>query len=236
MAKWLLDPGHGGTDPGATYKSRKESDDVLRLSLRVGEILKANNENVYYTRSTDTTVSLSERSSKENTGNYDYFISIHRNANKPETAKGVETYIYAKGRISEVLASKVNNELVKVGFIDRGIKVSNFHVLRNTKCPAILIEVGFIDSSIDNSIFDSNFEEIAKAIAKGCLLQLGKSINTSDKSENSNNNSKSNSENEQVYYRCIVGSFKERNNAEARKAELISKGYKDTFIDVYKKS
>ena len=109
MAKWLLDPGHGGTDPGATYKSRKESDDVLRLSLRVGEILKANNENVYYTRSIDTTVSLSERSSKENAGNYDYFISIHRNANKPETAKGVETYIYARGRISEVLASKVNN-------------------------------------------------------------------------------------------------------------------------------
>ena len=95
--------------------------------------------------------------------------------------------------------------------------------------------MGFIDSSIDNSIFDSNFEEIAQAIAKGCLLQVGKSINTSDKSENSNN-SNSNSAKEQVYYRCIVGSFKEMDNAEARKAELISKGYKDTFIDVYKKS
>ena len=47
MAKWLLDPGHGGTDSGATYKGRRECEYVLRLTLRVGEILKNNGENVY---------------------------------------------------------------------------------------------------------------------------------------------------------------------------------------------
>lgn len=225
MAKWLIDPGHGGVDSGASYKGRRECDDVLKLSLRVGELLKNNNESVHYTRSTDTTVNLAERSNKENTGNYDYFISIHRNAYQPELAKGSETHVYANGIIAEQLASKVNSEVVKNGFINRGIKVSNFHVLRETKCPAILVEVGFIDNTSDNFIFDSKFEQIAQSIVKGCLLQIGKSISTTTNNLN----------NGEIYYRCVVGSFKERRNAEGRKAELIGKGYKDTFIEVYKR-
>lgn len=229
MASWLLDPGHGGTDPGATYNGRKESNDTLRLTLRVGELLKYNNQSVYYTRTSDETVSLSGRSGMENSGDYDYFISIHRNAYKPETAKGVETYIYSKGGKSEQLAIKVNDELVKIGFVNRGVKVANFHVLRETKAPAILIEVGFVDNSSDNTIFDKNFEKIAQSIAKGCLLQVGKIMNIP-------NNGDEEKPEETVYYRCVAGSFKERENAEKRKAELISKGFTDTFIDVYKKS
>lgn len=226
MAKWLLDPGHGGSDPGATYKGREESDDVLKLALRVGELLKYNNESVFYTRTNDSTVSLSDRSSMENSGSYDYFVSIHRNAYQPEAAKGVETHIYIKGGKSEQLATKVNSELVKVGFVDRGVKVSNFHVLRETKAPAILIEVGFIDNSSDNSIFDSKFEQIAQSIVKGCLAQIGKSMNVPN----------DNSDTSEVYYRCVAGSFKNRANAENRKADLIAKGFTDTFIDVYKKN
>lgn len=229
MAKWLLDPGHGGTDPGATYKGRKECDDVLKLALRVGELLKYNNENIYYTRTRDNTVSLAERSNIENSGSYDYFVSIHRNAYQPEVAKGVETHIYVKGGKAEQLANKVNPELVKLGFLNRGVKISNFHVLRETKAPAILIEVGFIDNSSDNSIFDENFEKIAQAIVIGCLSQVGKIISITD------NNTDNNAE-ESVYYRCIAGSFKERENAEKRKAELVAKGFADTFIDIYKKS
>ena len=229
MAKWLIDPGHGGVDSGATYKGRRECDDVLKLSLRVGELLKNNNENVYYTRTIDTTISLAERSNKENIGDYDYFISIHRNAYQPEIAKGFEIHVYANGGIAEQLANKVNSEVVKNGFVNRGIKISNFHVLRETKAPAILIEVGFIDNSSDNSIFDENFEKIAQAIVIGCLSQVGKIISITD------NNTDNNAE-ESVYYRCIAGSFKERENAEKRKAELVAKGFTDTFIDIYKKS
>ncbi|MDU4324444.1 MAG: N-acetylmuramoyl-L-alanine amidase [Clostridium celatum] len=225
MAKWLLDPGHGGADSGATYKERRECDDVLRLALRVGEALKKNGENVYYTRVTDDTISLSDRSNKENSGNYDYFVSIHRNAYQPEVAKGIETHIYAVGGTAEQLANRVNEEVVKNGFVNRGVKVSNFHVLRETKCPAILLEVGFIDNTSDNSLFESNFEKIVQSIVKGCLLQIGKEISDI-------NNSKS----DEVYYRCVVGSFKERINAENRKVELIAKGYKDTFIEIYKKN
>ena len=56
MAKWLLDPGHGGVDPGATYKGIRECDNVLKLALRIGELLKNNNENVY----TDNFISICE--------------------------------------------------------------------------------------------------------------------------------------------------------------------------------
>lgn len=186
MAKWLLDPGHGGSDPGACYNGRRESDDVLRLSKRVGEILSSNGESVSFTRTSDATVSLSARSSMENRGSYDYFVSIHRNAIAPEKAKGVETHIYSRGGNKEALATKINNNLVGIGFVDRKVKVSNFHVLRETKCAAILIEVGFIDHSTDNNLFDSKFEQMAQAIAKGCLNQIGKDVAISQPSKPNN--------------------------------------------------
>lgn len=188
MAKWLLDPGHGGSDPGATYNGRRESDDVLRLAKRVGEILSSNGESVSFTRTSDVTVSLSARSSMENRGSYDYFVSIHRNAIAPEKAKGVETHIYSSGGKKQELATKVNNNLVALGFVDRKVKISNFHVLRETKCSAILIECGFIDNTVDNNLFDSKFEQIAQAIAKGCLNQIGKdtSVQPSEPNKPSN--------------------------------------------------
>lgn len=174
MAKWLFDAGHGGTDPGAVYRGRTEAADVLRLTKDVGAALIANGESVSYTRTADNTVSLSERSNMDLRGSYDYFVSIHRNAYEPEQAKGVETHIYSSGGKANQLASKVNAELVAVGFINRGVKVSNFHVLRETKSSAILIECGFIDNSGDNSIFDNQYNAIVNAIVKGCLAQVDK--------------------------------------------------------------
>ena len=228
MAKWLIDPGHGGADSGAIYKGRRECDDVLKLALRVGELLKNNNENVYYTRVTDTTISLAERSRKENSGDYDYFISIHRNAYQPEKAKGVETHIYASGGKREELAKKVNANLVALGFTNRGVKISNFHVLRETKSAAIIIETGFIDNTSDNNLFDSKFEAIAQAIAKGCLSQVGKSI----KVESTSNTTTTVTG--ETYYRVIVGSYKDRNNAVAQQNKLKEKGF-DSFLEAFKK-
>ena len=147
MAKFIIDAGHGGSDSGATYNGRKESNDVLRLALRVGELLKKNGQTVLYTRESDKAVSLSERSAFENKNGCDYFVSIHRNAYQPEMAKGVEIHIYRNRSSAEQLANKVKLELINVGFVDRKVKISNFHVLRETKNPAVLIEVGFIDNS-----------------------------------------------------------------------------------------
>lgn len=228
MSKWLLDAGHGGSDPGATYNGRRECDDVLRLILRVGEILKNNGETVSYTRTTDKSLSLPERSNMDKAGAYDYFVSIHRNAYQPEKAKGVETHIYASGGKREELAKKVNDNLVAVGFTNRGVKISNFHVLRETKSAAILIETGFIDNTSDNNLFDSKFEAIAQAIAKGCLSQVGKSI----KVEYTSNTTTTVTG--ETYYRVIVGSYKDRNNAVAQQNKLKEKGF-DSFLEAFKK-
>ena len=211
MAKFIIDAGHGGNDPGATYNGRKESNDVLRLALRVGELLKKNGQTVLYTRESDKSVSLSERSSFENKNGCDYFVSIHRNAYQPEAAKGVETHIYSNGSSAEQLANKV---------VDRKVKVSNFHVLRETKNPAVLIEVGFIDNSSDNKLFDSKFESIAQGIARGCLKQVGKELVVSN-----------NTLDDDTYFRVICGSYKDRSNAIKQQNKLKAAGF-DSFLEV----
>ena len=220
MAKFIIDAGHGGSDSGATYNGRKESNDVLRLALRVGELLKKNGQTVLYTRESDKSVSLSERSSFENKNGCDYFVSIHRNAYQPEAAKGVETHIYSNGSSAEQLANKVNSQLVNVGFVDRKVKVSNFHVLRETKNPAVLIEVGFIDNSSDNKLFDSKFESIAQGIARGCLKQVGKELVVSN-----------NTLDDDTYFRVICGSYKDRSNAIKQQNKLKAAGF-DSFLEV----
>lgn len=228
MAKFILDPGHGGNDPGATYKERKESNDVLKLTLRVGALLKENGQTVLYTRETDKALSLTERSNYELKNGCDYFISIHRNAVGAEVAKGVETYIYNGSYSSKEtcrsLAAKVNSNLVGVGFVDRKVKEANFHVLRETKNPAILIEVGFIDNTSDNNLFDSKLEKIAQAIARGCLKQIGKELVVN----NSSSNSKS------TYFRVVCGSYKDRNNAVVQQNKLKAAGF-ETFLEAFRK-
>jgi N-acetylmuramoyl-L-alanine amidase len=153
---------------------RKESEDVLAVGREVATILRHHGVIVDETRVADVSLSLKERSDFENKGKYDYFISFHRNASKPETATGVETYTYLNpGTKSKELAQKIQNELVSVGFANRGVKEANFHVLRETKAPAVLIEIGFIDNSLDNALFDSKRADIAKGIAKAILSHLG---------------------------------------------------------------
>ena len=174
MARLCFDYGHGGSDPGAVYMGRNESEDVLAVGREAARILRRHGVVVDETRTADVSLSLKERSDFENRGTYDYFISFHRNAFKPETAAGVETYTYlSPGTKSKELAEKIQSALANVGFVDRRVKEANFHVLRETKAPAVLIEIGFIDNSRDNALFDSKRADIASGIAKAILSQLG---------------------------------------------------------------
>lgn len=179
MANWLLDAGHGGSDVGATYNGRHEAQDVLRLTKRVGEILVANGEKVSYTRTTDKFVSLADRTAMENRGNYDYFFSIHRNDAKDKNGNrvgvGTETFSLSTTGKGRQLSQNVQSEM-KGLFVDRGCKTANYWVLRKTKCPAALVEVGFIHNSQDNKVWDEQFENLAKAIARGLLKTVGKSL------------------------------------------------------------
>jgi len=80
MARLCFDYGHGGNDPGAVYKGRKEADDVLSLGRAVAAVLRRHGVIIDETRTADVSVSLKARCDFENKGSFDYFISFHRNA------------------------------------------------------------------------------------------------------------------------------------------------------------
>ena len=174
MAKVVLDAGHGGSDPGAVYEGRQEKDDNLALTLAVGEILENNGVDVEYTRTTDVYHTPFEKAQMGNRTDADYFISFHRNAlPTPNTGTGVETLVYNDEGIKADMARAINANLAELGFANRGvIERPNLVVLRRTRMPALLVEAGFIDNEADNAKFDSQFNEIARAIADGILETL----------------------------------------------------------------
>lgn len=172
--KIIIDAGHGGDNPGATYEGRKESDDALRLALAVGEILAENGFDVVYTRTEDITQSVGEKAALANESGADLFISIHRNAAARDNLyNGVQTLIYAPGGLRQTVAENIVDQLENVGFQNLGVDIRpDLVVLNRTKMPAVLVEAGFIDSDKDNALFDSRFDETAKAIADGIILSL----------------------------------------------------------------
>ena len=182
-----LDPGHGGKTPGAVKGSRYEKDDTLRLVKRVGKVLEANGIDVHYTRTTDKYDSPLQKAQISDNYGADYFISIHRNSSVNKSARGSETLLYSKSGIKLEIAKSIQKYLVKHGFVDRGIKVrKNLTVLRKTKAPALLVEVGFISNDADNKLFDEKFNKIADCIAKGFMDAVGlkfRSLATIEKSK-----------------------------------------------------
>lgn len=227
MARICFDYGHGGSDPGAVYNGRKEADDNLKLGLAVAKELRRHGVVVDETRATDKTMSLSERSRMENKTSYDYFISFHRNAFKPEQANGVETFTYTSQTAkAKELAEKIQRELAKIGFTNRGVKKANFHVLRKTKAPAVLMEIGFIDNTSDNRIFDNKFNEIVAGITKAILEQL--KIKYKDLAKSKVDNSSG------TMYRVMAGSYAVRENAESQVDRLKKAGF-DATIMIYNK-
>ena len=151
--KVILDAGHGGDEPGAIYNGRKEKDDTLRLTLAVGRILEENGVSTLYTRTTDVYNSPQEKAEIANRSGADLFISIHRNAMPvPGTGRGASVLVYEDSGIAAVLAENILKNLVQLGFKDQGIvERPGLVVLRKTRMPAVLVEVGFIDSPVDNA-------------------------------------------------------------------------------------
>ena len=223
MINLCFDYGHGGNDQGGSYKGRKEKDDVLKVGLAVAKEVRRHGITVDETRKADTTVSLGERSQFENKKSYAYFISFHRNAFKPEVGKGAETYVYLKGGVkANSLAKEIQKSLIDVGFANRGVKAANFHVLRETKAPAVLIEIGFIDNTKDNELFDTKFSEITEGITKAILDELGiKYIPLTRPVPESN---------DKTLYRVMAGSYAVRENAERQVDKLKKAGFDATLM------
>lgn len=178
----MLDAGHGGRDPGAVYNGRQEKDDALALTLAVGEILQDRGIEVLYTRTTDVYESPYQKAMEANATGVDFFISIHRNSSpEANTYSGVESLVYNKSGIKLEMAENINEQLEAVGFVNLGVKERpGLVVLRRTRMPAVLVELGFINSETDNLLFDNNFDDIALAIAEGILdtLQMNGDVPT----------------------------------------------------------
>ena len=197
-----LDAGHGGSDPGAVYKGRQEKDDTLDLTLAVGDILKKNGIDVYYTRTTDEYETPFKKATDANNSGADLFVSIHRNSSEnPNQYSGVETLVYSDTGLKAEVARNINNQLEDAGFKNLGVdERKNLVVLKRTKMPAVLVEAGFINNDKDNYLFDEEFASIAQAIADGILESIpsGRPGNTTSNKSNrtdNNNNSNNNSNN-----------------------------------------
>lgn len=171
----FMDYGHGGLDNGASgIGGRREKNDVLKLGLLVTKNLRNNGVIVDEFRNSDVkgNPDLWDRTAMANKKSYNYFVSIHRNAFNGK-AHGTETYTHKESsKEAKALSSRIQNNLVNVGFYNRKAQHARFHVLRNSIAPAVLVEAGFIDNKGDNEIFDNKFDEVAKAISDGILSEL----------------------------------------------------------------
>lgn len=170
----FIDPGHGGSDPGAVYSGRQEKDDVLKLALAVGRLLEDQGLDVVYSRTEDFYDSPYEKAMKGNESGADLFLSIHRNAAVlPGSGSGADILVYSDTGFSSDVARHIGAEIADLGFQFNGItERPNLAVLRRTKMPAVLVEAGFIDNENDNRFFDENFDALAQAIAQGILNTL----------------------------------------------------------------
>lgn len=178
--KIVIDPGHGGKDPGAVGPSGiKEANINLQVALMVAEKLQKAGLSVKLTRTTDTFVDLQPRCDIANSFNADYFVSIHCNSAGTPEARGTETYCYKLGGKGEVLAKAIQAELIAAtGRVNRGVKTANYYVLRRTNMPAVLTELAFISNHEEERLLGSPDyqEKCATAIARGIGKVIGVKI------------------------------------------------------------
>ncbi|MBO4981630.1 MAG: N-acetylmuramoyl-L-alanine amidase [Lachnospiraceae bacterium] len=162
---------HGGANPGAVYQGRQEKDDALALVLAIGPILEANGVDVVYTRTTDVYESPYQKAMEANEAGADYFVSIHRNSSPyPNQYTGVESLVYSRYGQAARMAYNINDRLEEVGFVNQGVNERpNLVVLNSTEMPAVLVEVGFINTDADNALLDARLDETARAIADSIL-------------------------------------------------------------------
>lgn len=150
--KITVDPGHGGSDPGAVAQGYEEEFFNRDVALRLRDLLLADRGlwTVQMTRTTDVDVSLEARVNMANAWPADRFVSIHTNSFTSSTATGTETFSYQEGSTAAKLRDSIQAEAIKAwGLPNRGSKTADFYVLRYTTMPATLSEMGFITSPTD---------------------------------------------------------------------------------------
>jgi N-acetylmuramoyl-L-alanine amidase len=168
----VIDPGHGGKDPGAIgLGGIQEKQIVMSISQEIARILEQQGIQVKLTRGSDYFVSLQGRTEMANRIDADLFVSIHANSagrNKPQVS-GLETYYFQSGRY---LAETIHrNVLRRVDVGDRRVRQARFYVLRTSDMPAVLVETGFVTGTEDAAKLSnpSYQRQMAEAISAGIV-------------------------------------------------------------------
>ncbi|NQX44753.1 N-acetylmuramoyl-L-alanine amidase [Paenibacillus tritici] len=172
----VLDAGHGAKDSGAVGVTGKyEKNFNLAVILKAAELLKQENKiDVVLTRSDDTFLELKDRAAMANNLKADLFISVHANSSGSSAASGTETYYQREA--SKALANVMHKYLVEAtGLSNRGVRYGNFHVIRETKMPAVLLEVGYLSNRKDEALLftEALQNSVAASMVSGIKEYLG---------------------------------------------------------------
>ena len=173
-----IDPGHGGIDPGATYKDIYEKDINLSIALKLKKELENNGAIVYLTRYDDIDLSISTNNHKKsdlnnrvraiNNSNADLFISIHLNS-YGTSWHGVQIFYDDNNSTNEVLASIMDKNIKNLNGNRTYKKKNNLYLLKNIKIPGILVEVGFLSNENERYLLtNSKYQEkVSKSLCNG---------------------------------------------------------------------
>lgn len=182
-----IDPGHGGSDPGAVNKSdhsKVEKFVTLMVSKKLDSLLRRAGFKTFLTRAEDKFIAVNERPKALNAQNVEFSISIHANSVDNQMVTGFETFVYTKAsKNSKRLATHVINEWgmefpkVKLRYTASGqdkYKAANLALVRDTKMPAVLIELDFISNNeMALKLYDPKYQDtMAQAIFYGIVAYL----------------------------------------------------------------
>ncbi|WP_423492386.1 N-acetylmuramoyl-L-alanine amidase [Lysinibacillus agricola] len=177
----IIDPGHGGKDPGTVVGSNSEKAITLKVSTLVKQKLEAAGAKVLMTRTGDTYPSLQDRVDFTNANYGEIFVSVHVNSAANTSAQGTETYYaISTGDMHQEdvdLATFVNNQIVNnLKMKNRGVREQQYYVIRNMNIPSILVELGFLSNSEDRAKMtdDQYIELFAESVYKGILEYYSK--------------------------------------------------------------
>ncbi len=191
----VIDPGHGGTDPGkprGAAKMMHEKDINLAISLKIGAYIQENlpNIKVLYTRSKDEYVSLKERTTFANKNQADFFISIHANSSSRSSISGTETHIYhhqqaASKRLAALIQTEFKEKAARKsrGIIDAAQRGHNLYVTQYTNMPSVLVEVGYLSNPEEEAYLNSAQGQaiVASAVFRAFRTFIQSSIPAEDR-------------------------------------------------------
>lgn len=172
FSRVVIDAGHGGKDGGTRWYGITEKTLTLDVAQRLSTVLQGKGVSTAMTRSSDTYLTLESRAQKSNQYSDAVLVSIHFNAHRDRSIKGIETFYYPGSTKGRSLAGKVQTELAnRINSKNRGIKSGRLKVLRLTKHPAILVECSFISNRWECQRCAASWyrQIVAEEIAEGIL-------------------------------------------------------------------